>query len=80
LPKLELVFVIGAFLALGTWLYSDEYRAHGALVTIILLAVASIYILLTSKERVYRLYACISLTVISAAIGVVLLRLSGMLG
>ena len=80
LQKLELVFVICGFVALGTWLYSGEYRAYGALATICFLGIASVYLLLTSKERVYRLFACISLTVISAAIGIALLRMSGLTG
>lgn len=80
MQKLELVFVICSFVALGTWLFSDEYRVYGALAMICFLGIASIYLLLTSKERIYRLFACISLTVISAAIGIALLRVSGLSG
>ncbi len=80
MKKLELGFVICGFVALGTWLYSVEYRAYGALAVICLLLIASIYLLLTSKEKVYQLFACISLTVISAAIGIALLQMSGLTG
>ncbi|AQS65416.1 MULTISPECIES: hypothetical protein [Rhizobium/Agrobacterium group] len=80
MQKLELVFFVCGLLALGTWLYSNEYWAYGALATIFLLMIASIHLLLTSKEQVYRFFACISLAVIAAATGVALLRMSGLTG
>lgn len=80
LKKLELVFAICGSIALGTWLYRGDYQSYGALAMICLLGMASIYLLMTSRERVYRLFACISLTVIFAAIGIALLRMSGLTG
>ncbi|MDR6671212.1 hypothetical protein [Rhizobium sp. 1399] len=80
MKKLELVFNISGFVALATWILSDEYSAYGALASICYLAIASIYLLLTSQEKIYRLFASISLTVISAALGIALLRMSGLTG
>ncbi|MDH6297821.1 hypothetical protein CFBP5507_24375 (plasmid) [Agrobacterium salinitolerans] len=80
MKTLEFVWLICGILALGTWLYSDEYGAHAAFAAICSLAGASIYLLLRSKEKVYRLFACISLTVISAALGIALLRMVGLGG
>ncbi|NSZ61102.1 hypothetical protein FY133_24025 (plasmid) [Agrobacterium tumefaciens] len=80
MKTLELVWLICGILALGTWLYSDEYGAHGDFAVICSLAGVSIYLLLRSKEKVYRLFACVSLTVISAALGVALLRMVGLAG
>lgn len=78
LKKLELVFIASGFVALATWILSDEYWAYGAIASICFLALASIYLFLTSQEKIYRLFVSISLTVITAALGIALLRMSGL--
>lgn len=65
-------------MALAAWIWSEKYWVYGAIASICLLALASIYLLLTSQEKVYRLFASISLTVITAALAVALLRMSGL--
>ncbi|MES4992379.1 hypothetical protein ABVB70_18740 [Agrobacterium radiobacter] len=76
----ELVFNIAACAALGVWLFSDKYQAEAVLAMICCLAIASIYILMTQREKIYRIFASISLSVIAATVGIVLLRLSGITG
>lgn len=77
---IELLFIIAGFVALGTWLFSDQYENQSALAMIISLTIASVYILLTNKEKIYRIFASASLTVIAAAVGIALLRWYGLTG
>lgn len=80
MKNFELAFLIACIAALGTWIFSEKYEAHAVLAVMGLLAVASIHILWTQEEKIYRIFASISLTVLSATVGIVLLRLLGLNG
>lgn len=79
MEKLELAFLLSGVAALGTWLFSKDYEAYGLLGMIFLLTLASVYLLMTKQEKLYRIFASFSLTVICAALGIAFLRMSGLI-